>query len=320
MKYGELVRNVLMSIGEYSANGVLISDSTNKDYLLAMQDATNDSLTQIVTISKSKIKLYELAQKNPVNTLGQKWEEFKLDSEATYASSKGRAYSIQVGGSCTIYLEEEITGAWTVKDTIVHTRGENEEIMKALHDSLPQDPPVTQVSFPIQYKELLHSLYPDAKYKLSLNRMLLNKEKMIPRYKLDKPFVQRTLTKEDATDIAKLAAEADPVHWGNITAENFVFGDNQIYTGLFDGDRLISYTYAWIDEAAAIIANAATHPEYQNQGLATYLVNEGIHKMCEYTEIALIHVLTDNAPAIRVYSKVGYEVYRTYEMIGVKED
>lgn len=126
MKYGELARNVLMSIGEYSANGVLISDSTNKDYLLAMQDATNDSLTQIVTISKSKIKLYELAQKNPVNTLGQKWEEFKLDGEAIYTSSKGRAYSIQVGGSCTIYLEEEITGAWTVKDTIVHTHNAGE--------------------------------------------------------------------------------------------------------------------------------------------------------------------------------------------------
>ena len=214
--------------------------------------------------------------------------------------------------------DEKIVGICLIwKNTVVHIRGENEEIMKALHDALPKDPPVTQISFPKNYKELLHRLYPDAKYKLSLHRMLLKKEHMIPRYKLDKPFTQRSLTKEDAEDIAKLCAEADPVYWGNAKAENYVFNENHIYTGLLDGDRLISFMYAWVDEEAAIIANAATHPEYQNQGLATYLVNEGIHKMMEYTEIAIIHVLTDNAPAIKVYSKVGYEVYTTYEMVGI---
>lgn len=218
-----------------------------------------------------------------------------------------------------IALEEEmIVGICLIwKNSVVHVRGQNEEIVQVLVNAIPKDLPINQISFPNKYKELLHSMYPDSKYKLSLHRMLLNKEKMMPRYQLNKSFTQRFLTKEDAPDIAKLCAEADPVYWGNAKAENYVFDENQIYTGLFDEERLISFIYAWVDEAAAIIANAATHPEYQNQGLATYLVNEGIHEMMEYTEIAIIHVLADNAPAIRVYSKVGYEVYRTYEMVGI---
>lgn len=212
---------------------------------------------------------------------------------------------------------EKVVGICLIwKDTVVHVRGENEDIMKSLCDALPKDPPIDQVSFPIKYKELLHNLYPESKYKLSLNRMLLKKENMIPKFSLDKPFTGRDLTKEDAEEIAKLCAKADPVYWGNSKAENFNFDENQIYIGLFDDNKLISFTWAWIDEEAAIIANAATDPKYQNQGLATYLVNECVHRMMEHTEIAIIHVLTDNAPALKVYSKVGYEVYTTYAMVG----
>ena len=37
--------------------------------------------------------------------------------------------------------------------------------------------------------------------------------------------------------------------------------------------------------------------------------------MMEHTEIAIIHVMTNNEPALRVYSKVGYEVYATFVMV-----
>ncbi len=218
-----------------------------------------------------------------------------------------------------IALEEEnIVGICLIwKKSIVHVRSHDEEIVKALYDAVPKDLTITQINFPIQHKELLHSLVPKPKHKISTHRMLLKKENMIPRFQLDKPFTQRALTKEDAEEIARLCAKAEPVFWGKMKAENFVFDENQIYTGLLDGKKLISFTLAWIDEAAAIISTAATLPEYQNQGLATYLVNESIHRMMEHTEIAIIHVVTDNAPAIKVYSKVGYEVYATYEMVGI---
>ena len=90
------------------------------------------------------------------------------------------------------------------------------------------------------------------------------------------------------------------------------FHDAGMLMGLFDGEKLISYTLSWIDETAAIVSIVATHSDYQNQGLATYLVNEAVQKLMEHTEIGLIHVRVDNPPAIKVYSKVGYEIYQTY--------
>ena len=72
---------------------------------------------------------------------------------------------------------------------------------------------------------------------------------------------------------------------------------------------------SWIDETAAIISVVASHPDYQNRGLASYLVNETVHKLMNYSKIAIIHVRIDNPPAIKVYSKVGYEVYMSFSKV-----
>ncbi|MCE7748802.1 MAG: GNAT family N-acetyltransferase [Candidatus Heimdallarchaeota archaeon] len=213
---------------------------------------------------------------------------------------------------------EDIVGLCLIwKNQIAHLRGQNEKIIKSLFCAIPEDIPINQFNFEIRYQEMLSSLIPKPKTKLQLHRMVLQKDRMIPRFPLDKPFTQRKLTKEDSHKIAKLMAKASPTYWSKITSKHLTFDENQNYTGLFDGNKLISFTLAWIDETAAIIANAATHPKYQNLGLATYLVNESVHKMMEHTEIAIIHVLTDNKSAIKVYSKVGYEVYASFIMVGV---
>ena len=192
------------------------------------------------------------------------------------------------------------------------------KIVEALFHAIPKDVQFDQVNFEIRYQKLLSSLIPKPKTELFLHRMVLRKDKMIPRFLLDKPFTQRKLTEKDASKIAKLMAKAYPTYWSKITSKHLTFDENQNYTGLFDGNKLISFALSWIDETAAIIANAATHPKYQNLGLATYLVNESVHKMMKHTEIAIIHVLTDNEPAIKVYSKVGYEIYASFVMVGLE--
>ncbi len=203
------------------------------------------------------------------------------------------------------------------KNHVAHVRGKNEDVVKTLFTAIPKEIPVKQINFEYRYKALLKTLIPNPKHEISMHRMTLNKEKILPRFPLDKPFTQRKLTEKDAPLIVKLLAKAAPKFWGNIKASAFTFDENNIYTGLFDGQKLISYTLVWIGEDAAIIATAATHPKYQNQGLATYLINESIHTMMNHTDIAIIHVVTDNEPALKVYSKVGYEVYATFVMVGI---
>ncbi len=204
------------------------------------------------------------------------------------------------------------------KNHIAQIRGQNEEIIKALFNAIPEDIPIDEITFEYEYKDLLHELVPNYKKELSMHRMILQKEKMIPKFTLEHPYTQRLLSEEDAPKIANLMVEADPNFWGQITVDKFTFDESQYYTGLFDGDKLISFTLAWIDETAAIVSTVATHPDYQNQGLATYLVNEAVHMLMENTEIAIIHVRTDNPPAIKVYSKVGYTIYSTYANVRLK--
>ncbi|NPD90235.1 MAG: GNAT family N-acetyltransferase [Asgard group archaeon] len=221
--------------------------------------------------------------------------------------------------SCRFFIaieNDSIVGLCLIwKNHVAQVRGQDEEIVKALIEIIPEDIPLDEISVEYKYRELLHSLFPKPKNSYSIHRMVLHKEKMIPRFPLDLPFTQRILTKDDALKIVKLMTKADPFYWGKTSVNDLTFDENQNYYGLFDGSKLICFTLAWIDETAAIIATAATHPKYQNKGLATYLVNETVHRMMEHTEIAIIHVIIENKPAIKVYSKVGYEVYATHENI-----
>lgn len=121
MKFKDFKRNTIMEIGEWSANGSKTSDIANKDYTLSITDFTNQELTQIVTVTKSKSKNSFITQKNPINGLGSGWKEYRYEGvEASYVLDAGRAYSLQLGGSATVYVEEEIASVWTIVDTITH--------------------------------------------------------------------------------------------------------------------------------------------------------------------------------------------------------
>jgi len=219
-----------------------------------------------------------------------------------------------------IALDDEIiVGLCLIwRNHIIQMRSDNPEVVKALFDAIPKDLPIDEITFEYKHRDLLFSLVPNPKMKISNHRMILQKEKMISRFPLNKPFTQRNLTFDDVEQIEKLMRVADPYYWGDFTGSRLEFGEKQVYTGLFDGNKLISYTLAWIDETAAILSTVATHPKYQNQGLATYLVNEGVHLLMKNSEIGLIHVRTDNPPAIKVYSKCGYEVYSTHQNVRLR--
>ncbi len=108
---------------------------------------------------------------------------------------------------------EDIVGLCLIwKNQIAHVRGQNEEIITSLFHAIPEDIQIEQFNFEIKYQKLLSSLIPKPKTKLLLHRMVLQKDKMIPRFPLDKPFTQRNLTKEDAPKIAKLMAKASPTY------------------------------------------------------------------------------------------------------------
>jgi predicted GNAT family acetyltransferase len=56
----------------------------------------------------------------------------------------------------------------------------------------------------------------------------------------------------------------------------------------------------------------ATHENHRNRGYATSIVSELVKRILEKLSTAMIYVLSDNMPAIRVYEKVGFKRYITY--------
>ena len=56
----------------------------------------------------------------------------------------------------------------------------------------------------------------------------------------------------------------------------------------------------------------ATHANYRNRGYASPILSALLKEVLESSETAFIYVLSDNATAMHVYSKVGFKPYKRY--------
>jgi predicted GNAT family acetyltransferase len=59
----------------------------------------------------------------------------------------------------------------------------------------------------------------------------------------------------------------------------------------------------------------ATRKGHRGKGYATSAVSAVLKEILRESELALIHVLSDNPSAIRVYQKVGFRPYKTFAFI-----
>jgi predicted GNAT family acetyltransferase len=118
---------------------------------------------------------------------------------------------------------------------------------------------------------------------------------------------------EDAEEVAGLMRGADPEWWGEATGERIRsrMGD-AIYLGIKQDGKLVSVGMVRLTDFGSNISVIATHEQYRNRGYATSIVSALVKEILKTCETALIHVIRDNAPAVRAYTKVGFKPYRTY--------
>ena len=117
---------------------------------------------------------------------------------------------------------------------------------------------------------------------------------------------------EDAEDVADLMRRCDPEWWGEAKAEKVRTSlETTFALGIKKDGRLVSAGYTRLVDFASNINMVATDEKYRSRGYATSIVSALVEEILKRSPIALIHVIADNAPAVRAYSKVGFKPYKT---------
>jgi len=70
----------------------------------------------------------------------------------------------------------------------------------------------------------------------------------------------------------------------------------------------------------SFVGSVFTVPEHRNKGLATSVVSRATEEALSASEFAALLVRSDNAPALRVYGKIGYRPYRRLKWLSVGVD
>ncbi len=205
---------------------------------------------------------------------------------------------------------EKIVGLMLIYEgNIVHLRGEC-RVVRFMLDNLKLERGDVQV--PLSCESALVEKYPSYKLKARINLLKLTKGKE----NLSIKVIPQKLIIDDALQIALLMNECYPEMWGEIKSNNIrnliSSSPETIWLGIKNEDKLISFGYATLTPDVNHITWIATSPEHENKGYATSIISALVEKCLAVADTTIIYVMDDNAPANRVYSKVGFKGYKSY--------
>jgi predicted GNAT family acetyltransferase len=210
----------------------------------------------------------------------------------------------------TLALDKErIEGLMPVfKDTIVQLRGSREAVRSLVKGLELQK---IELTAPANCGDIISEYYAaPATYEIMM--MHLDKGRETPRI-VHQP---EKLTPDDAEDIARVVREANYGWWDDTTAERVrnSIKDN-FWAGIRREGRVVAMGSARFVDIGCNIGIVATDESYRNQGFATSIVSHLVKEIFTRHSKALIHVLTNNSPAVHVYSRVGFRPYASFFMI-----
>jgi ribosomal protein S18 acetylase RimI-like enzyme len=206
------------------------------------------------------------------------------------------------------------------KNRVIQLRGDREAV-KLLLDNVSIVP--REVTGLPAHQDLIRARFPAIKFGFALVRMFLKQEGWKQKELPQDPSVSVVpLGEHDREEIATLMQIADPKFWGDRKPEDLTFDAANLWYGIKDSGTIVAFCNIWVDDMASIVPIVATHPDYRGRGYATQVVIYGIESIWENSSssLALIHVRADNAPAVHVYTKVGFKPLVTYEVAHLQKE
>lgn len=119
------------------------------------------------------------------------------------------------------------------------------------------------------------------------------------------------LDRSDLADIEALYAEAYP---GSYFVPRML--DTKAYLGFRSKGRLAAIVGVHVNNdrhKIVVLGNFATHPAYRGKGIATGLASMLIERLLARGKTICLNVKKGNGPAIRSYTKLGFELAFEYE-------
>lgn len=207
-------------------------------------------------------------------------------------------------------IEDAITiGLMLIYDErIVHIRG-SPEAAKLLMNEVNLEKAAFQVL--MEHEAIVHKKYkPLTRHKMILMTLQRGDENLHIGHRVLK------LGPSEAEEIADLLGEEFP-EWGEFTGDRIRerLKENVLFLGIKEDEKIASMGNTRILDFGSNIGRVVTRRDYRGRGFATSIVSALLKEILQGSELALIHVLSDNSSAIHVYTKAGFKPYKTYAFV-----
>jgi predicted GNAT family acetyltransferase len=191
------------------------------------------------------------------------------------------------------------------RDFVAQLRG-NRGAVRLLLDQVSLEK--VDLQAPLDYEDIILGRYiPKVKEVMTLMSLRKGEETL----RIDS--VLERFGEEDAEELSEIMRNEDPVWWGEVTSRELKENmKDACWLGIRKDGKIASAGMSRLIDFGSNISVVFTRREYRNRGYATSVVSALVKEILKVSDVALIHVLSDNAPAIRTYTRVGFKPYRSY--------
>jgi len=205
-----------------------------------------------------------------------------------------------------VNVREEILGLGLNYDNhVVQLRGTEEAIRSMIKELNFQK---TILQFPFEHEQAVQSSYPLFGSKLQVNLMSIAKG----HENIKLWTTPEKLKVEDSKEISNLLSQTELAGWNSSVEEIASRFEDSQWFGVKENGKLVSIGAARLNFYGSLIGPIATLAAYRNRGYATTVVSAFVAEAQKIPSIPIIFVRSDNEQAIRIYSSVGFEPYKSY--------
>ncbi len=168
------------------------------------------------------------------------------------------------------------------------------------------------LQIPVEYEKVALCKHPSFSSKVTITLMSIKKG----QENIKISTTPEKLSVEDSTEIFNLLNQTNLASWHRAAEEVRSRFEDSLWVGVRESGKLVSAGAVRLNDYGSLIGPIVTLESYRNRGYATSVVSDLVREALKISSTPAISVKSDNLPAIRIYSSVGFEPYKSYLFLG----